>query len=307
MCIRDRSQNVPNHQTSMLLSGHLYAYDASKTAQPELVESSKVSADSKTVTMTLKDAKYSDGTAITADDVVFALARQQGPTGQGKPFFGAVQKAVALDAHTVEWTLSEPMPFLNDLLADHFMMIHPHAQIAADPKYFTHPVSAGPYMIQQYTPGTNSMVLVENPNYVGGPRQVHEIDLVYTADLSSRVIQLQSKDIDFCYDLPYNAPGMLPADVSVGPHLVGASFVLLANVKSTTPIGNAGVRRAISLAIDRANVSQIAFNGAGKPSTGVMYAGFEDHVDSLPSGGKQDIAAAKAELAATPFLSLIHI
>ncbi|NCV44602.1 MAG: hypothetical protein EBW15_07405, partial [Actinobacteria bacterium] len=62
-------------QMSYLVQGKLYRFDANGVPRRDLVASATISADKKTVTHVLRDAKYSDGTAVTAEDVVNAYQR----------------------------------------------------------------------------------------------------------------------------------------------------------------------------------------------------------------------------------------
>src|SRR5215208_6130397 len=87
--------------------GLLYArlirknYDTGEL-QPGLAESWSVSDDGKTYTFKLRDAKFSDGSPITAADVVFSLERIR--TGKESAYpapLGAVESAAATDDKTV--------------------------------------------------------------------------------------------------------------------------------------------------------------------------------------------------------------
>ena len=83
---------------------------------PHLAESWET--DGKTYTFKLRtDVKFQSGNPLTADDVVFSLDRMKA-IGQGLSYlFANVEKAEAVDAGTVKFTLSGPYsPFLSALL-----------------------------------------------------------------------------------------------------------------------------------------------------------------------------------------------
>src|SRR5688572_3561818 len=73
-----RSAAAGNIETFGQLYARLLRRDADGSLQPRLAESWKVSDDGKTVTLTLRDAKSSDGNPITADDVVCTLRAVRG-------------------------------------------------------------------------------------------------------------------------------------------------------------------------------------------------------------------------------------
>ena len=84
-------------QMAYLIQGKLYRYDANGKPRRDLVEKADVSSDGKTVTHTLRAAKYSDGTNIVAADVVNAFERWVG-SKRSASYIDAVDKAVAKDS-----------------------------------------------------------------------------------------------------------------------------------------------------------------------------------------------------------------
>lgn len=81
-----------------------------KTLLPGIAKEWSVSADRKTVVFTLREAVWSDGTALTADDFAFAFARAVDPATRSplKNEFRNVKTAEATDAHTFTVTLRSP-------------------------------------------------------------------------------------------------------------------------------------------------------------------------------------------------------
>ena len=63
-------------------------------------------------------------------------------------------------------------------------------------------MSAGPYVVKEWIPNSNRALLEENPNYVNGPMAIKQIEIVYVADLTSRVLQLSQGTLDYVNDLP---------------------------------------------------------------------------------------------------------
>jgi peptide/nickel transport system substrate-binding protein len=79
------------------------------------------------------DAKYSDGTAITAADAVNAYQRWV-DLKISSSYIDAVQSVIAKDAKTLVWTLKRPYPDFNFALAQQFFGIHPAGKTDTKPR-----------------------------------------------------------------------------------------------------------------------------------------------------------------------------
>ena len=285
-----------------LTTGQLYRYDADKNPVPDLVATRTASADGLTVTFALKpNLKYSDGTALKADDVVFAYQRQK-DKGTRATAISSVAAVEAPNDQTVVFKMSSLFLDLEVQLAEcNVIAIHPRSKVEADAKYFEKPVSAGPYLVKEWTPGTASILLAENPNYVGGAMAVKELEQVEIADTTSRVLQVATGQVQWGYDLPLAARASLPAEVTQKVHPIGGVYHLQFNLEQAGVLSDPKVRQAISLAIDRDAVNQKAFFGAAPPVKSWIYACGPLCAAVLPKDGARDIAAAKALIAQTPY------
>lgn len=134
------------------------AFDEPDAVYGLVASSADVADDKHSVTFALRpEAKFADGTPLTADDVVFSLDVLK---SKGHPSFGIalrdVAKAEALDPHTVKYS------FTGDLVRDLPMTIaglpifskayytaHDFAASSLDP-----PLGSGPYKIGEFKPGT---------------------------------------------------------------------------------------------------------------------------------------------------------
>jgi peptide/nickel transport system substrate-binding protein len=293
----------PDIITQYLIAGRLFRLNDDFSVVPELADSYEWSADSLTLTIEMKDGlQYSDGTSVLASDVVFAYERQRDlPGPQFSAFLGAVESATAPDDTTVVFSLATPDIDLLGSLGSMVMGIHPQEMIENDPDYFKHPVSAGPYVVVDWTPGESSWVLEENPNYVRGAMSVKQLTLSSIADMTSRVLQLSTGQIDYVYDLPVAASASFPDEVTTTPVPINGQYHLVFNMAlpDDHPLRDANVRKAISLAIDRTEVNEKAFQGISTPATEFAYPANPYGREGL--FGPQDLDAARAALAASAF------
>ncbi len=281
----------------ILSQGNLVRHDATGIPKLEMAESITTSTDGLTVTIKLKpNLKYSDGTAVTSADIKDIVDRQLNG-GANSVFIASVKSAEVVDAVTAKLTLKYPDPDLWNGLSARAMALNPAAKVASDKDYFLHPVSAGPYMVKEFTPN-KSFTMVENPNFVGGPMVVKQIELVNVPDATSKVLQLNNKLIDFAWDIPIAAKDSLTKDLRQFVIRVGGANTVYVNMNPTGKAGakfaDARVRQAMSLALDRQAVADTAFLGLVKPLTSFWY----DCPDICPTGmlpnaGKQDLVAAQ--------------
>lgn len=249
-----------------------------------------------------KDLKYSDGTPLTIDDVVYSWNRIKEAPLVDRTLIKSVASLSAPDANTLVWQLSSPEPDFIEWFGLQYLQIHPKARIEADKDYFNHPVSAGPYYLKDWTPGASTALLEENPNYVRGPMAIKQIEIISIPDVTARALRLAQGDLDYIFDLAPSVQGIIAGDVRTSVHPVGGMVHIAFNLAlpRDRPPANRDVREAISLAINREAVSQRAFFGVSSPASGVLYQS-DARVQNFPDGGKRDLEAAKALLAKTPF------
>ena len=290
---------APSYVPGTLVSGQLYRFNFAREPEFDLLEAEEVSTDGLTVTHTLRpDAVYSDGSPVVAEDVVVALARQREGASAGR--LVNIVSVEATDERTVVWTFAAPTPQFPDILAQHHLLIHPHGRVN-EPAYFESPVSAGPYVIDEWIPGTDTMLVSVNPNYWRTP-VVQAIEFVSIADMTSRVLQLAQGELDYVYDLPPSAVGSFPADMRVFAHPLGGLYHIVTNLPAVEgPLADPRIRQVISLAMDRQDVSERAFFGLSEPGCAFLFKAAPEHECILPNDGMQDLDAARALLAQTPY------
>lgn len=123
-----------------------------------LTEKVETSADGKTWTLTLKpDLKFSDGSPLTAEDVVFTY--NKAAKSGGKIDMGNFTHASLKDNRTVEITLRSPQSTFVNVLGS--LGIVPEKRY--DEKTFAkNPIGAGPYRLVSFQPG-QQLIVEANP------------------------------------------------------------------------------------------------------------------------------------------------
>ena len=296
--------------------------------KPGLAKSWKI--EGNTLTFTLADAKFSDGSDVTAEDVAFTMRgilAKATASPQASKFFnimGAkeynagtandVPGIKAVDAKTLVVTLAAPdAAFLGNL-----RYVSPVPKKLLDGKdlsgaskdpFFQKPVGAGPYVLQSWQVG-GDFVMTKNPNYYqpGKPYLDKVTDRVIP-DAQSLVNALLSGDIEASvYPSPAGAT-MLKAkpdlNVIVPPFAAPEGWHF--NFKNAY-LAKKEVRQAIAMALDVPQFAKDSLYGLGQEASGPVAPGNFVFDKSLkPIKYNLDMARALVKQAGTPPASIEFI
>ncbi len=170
---------------AQLIFSGLIRYDADGNAIPDAAETvptrqnGGISADGKTITYHLRpNAAFSDGTPLTAADVIFTWHAVLDPNNNVPNHFpyDLAQSVTAKDPHTVVVQLREPSaPFvalffrcgIQGVILPAHLLAGKH-DLNRNP-YNLKPIGSGPFVVERYTPGSG-LELVRNPRW-WGPKQ----------------------------------------------------------------------------------------------------------------------------------------
>ncbi len=241
-----------------------------KALEPDLAESWQGNPQGTEFTFHLRAAKFSDGTPVTAADVVASLKRASSPSSQWARFFKPITGYSVIDDHTVRLTLDKPFtPLLNNLALFSSAIIPARQAEAA--KLPDRPTGSGPFVMRDWRHG-DRMVLARNPNYwQAGKPSVDEADLVVVGEDNSRVLQLQSGDLDVAIQVPFNLVAQLKAspDLQVGSAAVFRSDFVMLNTRKK-PFDDQRVRQALNYATDRQGLVDGVLAGNGTVASSAM-------------------------------------
>jgi peptide/nickel transport system substrate-binding protein len=147
-----RSASNGNIETFGLLYARLLRLNAETSKlEPSLAESWEASGDGKAYTFRLRDAKFSDGTPITAEDVVFSLERVRTSKESAYPApLAAIESISASDPKTVIVKLKHPFgPMLSNLEIWNMGVVSKKDVDSRGDKAFADvPVTSGPYKVK---------------------------------------------------------------------------------------------------------------------------------------------------------------
>lgn len=269
---------------------------------PAIAESWESSADGLTWTYELEpDAKWSDGEAITADDVAFTYNAIKDNDGLKTAFGGyvsGIDKVTAVDEYTVEISLSEAQS--SNPGTDVFI-VPEHVWSAQDaPEDFANDkdvVGSGPFTVTSYSPSTG-VSMKANPNYRHGAPKIQQVNWLPYRNTDAAVQALRSGEIDAVsgltsaqYEAIKDTPE-LKAIVGDGRGMRGVQINPGATDAKGEPMGDGHevlkdvkVRQAIVHAIDRDALVDRVLQGYGEVGTGIVPPMYPDYyVDKSDSG-----------------------
>lgn len=275
---------------------------------PMLAKDWKYNADKTILTLTLRDdVKFTDGTPFNADAAKQNLERFKAGTSPDAQFLAALKTAKAVDATTLELTLSAPDPaFLNYLSKDASFMQSPASFGNAD--IATKPVGSGPYVLDTAATVTGtSYSYKRNPNY-WDKSLVHYDNLVLNVygDQTSLLNAIKSGQLNAANTADNNTLSEIEAaGYKVNPlQLNWAGLILFDRAGTTNPaLKDVRVRQALNYAFDTKAMLQSIGQGYGELTTQVFPPSSAAYDKSLDSRYGYNPAKAKELLAQAGYAS----
>lgn len=249
------------------------------------------------------DAMWSDGTPVSSDDMVFYFENCNDPQDDcaaTQGFDSATLEVVDDKAVRLSWP--EGQPFVEYILL--FSGPFPPAHLGRDwsDGFRTDPgVGAGPYVVDEYNPGSD-LTLVANPTWFGEGPHIDEVTFRFISDVGNLPLALENGEVDVIYPQPQvdlvqqiNGISGVESSITFGPTWEHITFNT-----ATVPLE---ARQAIALALDRELIVTALmrpFSESAQPLGNRIYMnGQAQYQDNTPAEFQQrDVAAARAVLEA---------
>lgn len=282
---------------SALMNTSLFLTLPDGTVEPGLAESVEYNDDLTAATVTLREASFSDGSPITAEDVAATFTRHLGVEGSTiASTTDRIGSVTATDESTVEFVFPNPYPSFEGQAG--VLAIYPAAGMADADAYFASPtVTSGQYTI---TDGwaSNRLELQANPEFWGGAPAVDHVTFTIIEDANSAISQLQSGQVDFAGDLAPNFITQIQSADGIEvlmSDVYGFYDLRLQNLHG--PFADADVRKAVNAALDRDQIVTAIWGENNSPQSGFWPEGMAGHDDSKSTA--RDLDAARELLAGT--------
>jgi oligopeptide transport system substrate-binding protein len=297
--------------------------DANNKIVPGVAESWKISKDGKVYTFKLrKNAKWSDGKQVTANDFYFSWMRLLNPKTMAdyvtQMFYvknaeeyynytaGVSKKKVdikevglkVVDAQTFQVTLKAPTAFFLALCAWSGLCPQREDIVSKDPTGWATKVAGyvgnGPFKLTEWV-NKDHMTFVKNPNYWNKSKvKLDELKMVMIVDSTVALQAWEKGEIDVINTFPTTEVPRLLSEKKISVHPILSSSWVTFNMKKY-PMNNLKFRQAMSYAIDRTAICRDILKGGQKPSVGIQPFGMIE-----PSGKDFRTTKSYAVSPATP-------
>jgi peptide/nickel transport system substrate-binding protein len=285
------------------LCDKLFDIDEKLAIQPQLATSYEWSADSKTLTLKLRQGvTFHDGEKFDAAAVKFNIERHKTMPGSNRRGeLAPVASVDVVDASTVKLNLATPFSPLLAQLADRAgMMVSPKAAQATGDKFGLKPVCSGPFKFVERV-AQDRIVLERYPQYWNAAA-IHFDKLVYTPipDATVRLSNLKAGQLDFIERVASSDIAKLQSDKKLKTSRIteiGYQGITINVGKSEkakqNPLGrDARVREAFELSLDRTGLAQVVMDKEATVGNQWVAPTNAYYAKNVPVP-KRDIARAK--------------
>jgi peptide/nickel transport system substrate-binding protein len=257
----------------MIYETLLYQNQIKSTTTPWLATSYTFSNNNKTLTFTTRqNVKWSDGKPFSANDVAFTFNDiKKYPDADLNGIWNYVSSVSATNDTTVVFQLKQPYtPILNYIGGATYIIPQHIWQSVGDPAKYANanPVGTGPYKLDNFTPQLYD--LTKNTNYwQPGLPKVNELRYPSYNNNSSLELDMDKGVIDWTsLYTPHLQQGYVQRDPAHNKYWFapGNDVTLFMNL-TKAPFNNVNVRKAISLVIDRSQISKTGETGFELPAS----------------------------------------
>lgn len=265
--------------------------DDSGAAIAAVAESWETSDDGLTWTFHLrKDAKWSNGTPVTAKDFVFGWQRAVDPDVASEYAYmlsdiGQVKNAAeiiggtkdkselgvtAVDDNTLQVELNAPVSyFLSLMYFPTFYPVNEEFFNTCPDTYGTSPettLSNGAFVLDSYEPAATEIHLTKNADYYDADKiKLAGIDYQVIQDSQQALLSYQSGDLDLTL---LNGDQVDQVQDDPAFKAVGAGYLwyVTPNISAVPELANDNIRKALTFAIDRTAICEDVLKDGSKPT-----------------------------------------
>ncbi|WP_159711873.1 ABC transporter substrate-binding protein [Geminicoccus flavidas] len=272
-----------------------------KELVPGLAESWEMSPDGLTYTFKMRDAKFSDGSPITAEDAAFSILRiRDSEESLWSDSYQVVKTAEAKDDRTLVVTLNAPSaPFLASLAMPGVSVLSKAAIEADEIDFGEMPVASGAFKVKEWIRG-DKVVLERNPEFWEADKvKLDGVEWISVPDDNTRMLKVQAGELDAAIFVPFSSVAELEKNPDLTVHKDPSTREdhLLLNHEHPA-LAKKEVRQALDFAIDKQAIVDTVTFGVGEVANSYIPRGALYHnEDNLqrpydPEKAKQLLAEA---------------
>lgn len=255
-----------------MIGDHLFDLQADGSITLGGICESYEQIDDVTVKFVLKEGvKFSDGTDLTSEDILWELSRlKEAPCSASNFAFVNAEESEIVDDRTIIVKFNQAWaPYQNTLSTGRGTIVSKAAFEAMGEADFSRaPVTTGPYKVAEWIPGT-SITLTRNEYYWGEPAKTENIVIKFIPEATSRVIELETGAADIAYYIEGN--DVARVDALDGYHVESGDayrYLVVTFSMQDAILKDARVRQALCYAIDQELLVEASSDGLGTAITG---------------------------------------
>ncbi len=261
------------HVHEPLIQSTLTVTNTDLTIGYDLATGYSVSEDGLTWQVAIRrDAKFTDGEPLTAEDVAFTYNTVKETSSVND--FTMLDHAEAADDTTVIFHMTRPFSIWPYTMAE-VGILPEHAYDSAT--YGTEPVGSGRYILKQWDKG-QQVILEANPDYYGEAPKMKQVTILFMEE-DAAFLAAQSGQVDLAYTSAIYSEEEVDGYTLAAYESVDNRGFNLPAVSVTTDsegrtVGNdftsdVLVRRAINIGVDRQEMIDHVLNGYGSSAYSV--------------------------------------
>jgi peptide/nickel transport system substrate-binding protein len=315
-------QLSPNNAVADMIFDKLIETDEKARQQPGLATEWRAVSPTVWEFKLRQGVRFHNGSAFTAEDVAFTLARLPNVPNAPSSFAAyarPITRVEIVDPLTIRFHTASPYPLL-PLDMTNVRIIDAETHANATTEGFNSgqlAVGTGPWRVLAHRSG-DRIEFERNAEWFGGAPPFQRVNYRMVTNDATRTASLLAGDLDFIDQVPTTDLARLRADnrlavsETVGLRLIflGLDHLRAANENSPfvtdndgrplgrNPLRDVRVRRALSMAIDREAITSRIMDGAATPAGQFLPPGTFSHVPGLeaprfdPDGARRLLAEA---------------
>lgn len=221
--------------------------------------------------------KFHDGTEMHAEDVVASLANAKNSPDVAS-YTAAYENVTAVSDYVVTMTTTGPSASLLYDLAHHGNYIIPKALLDSGNDFNSNPIGTGAYKFVKWTISEQlEFTAFEDYFDKDDAPKIKNVIWKIIPEGATRTLALESHEVDYVIELDSNDMKRLNEEAANSGvtvmNIPSVSHNWLCINNEAKPFDNVLVRKAINAAINKADIIEVALNGAGVVATAQTPAG----------------------------------
>ena len=239
---------------------------------PSLAESWAAISDTIWELKLCRGVKFHDGTDFTAEDVKFTIERGK-EQGASKAKLESIERVEIVDDYTVHLIMSKPDADILYKLTDPNCVILSKNAFETLSEEEAYKIGTGPFTYNVWEQG-DYLSLLRFDDYWEGPPKTEEIVIRNIPEAASRLIALQTGEIDICISPPQVDLHYIAEDPNLKLlQIPGANNRYIGINSAKAPFNDIRVRQAIAYGMNRKAFIEAVYEGNAAEHNNVMHPG----------------------------------